>query len=132
MPFEAETHSIRVRVEPAFLPKQSNPGAREYVWAYTIEIENRSAEDVQLISRVWQIMDETGLTQEVRGPGVVGQQPKLKPGEAFRYTSGCPLTTPSGLMVGTYQMIRTRTGEEFEIAIPAFALDSPHQTRRAN
>ncbi|MGE0829388.1 MAG: Co2+/Mg2+ efflux protein ApaG [Hyphomonadaceae bacterium] len=132
MAFEAETHSILVRVEPCYLTQESEPEENRYLWAYTINIENRAGEEVQLIARHWRITDGTGRCQEVRGPGVVGKQPRLKHGETFRYTSSCPLSTPYGIMVGAYQMIRTRNGEMFEIDIPAFALDSPHETRRAN
>jgi ApaG protein len=130
--FEQETAGLVVRVEPRFLPEQSAPDRNRYVWAYTIEIENRGAEPVQLISRFWQIIDENGLTQEVRGPGVVGEQPVIPPGEHFRYTSACPLGAPSGVMVGAYSMQRVGDGSAFDIAVPAFALDSPHHVRRAN
>lgn len=130
--FEAETDGVVVRVEPQFLAQQSDPDENRYVWAYTIEIVNSSPETVQLISRYWRIMDENGLTQEVRGAGVVGKQPVLEPGESFTYTSACPLGAPSGVMVGTYSMVRVEGGEEFDIAVPAFPLDSPHQTRLAN
>jgi ApaG protein len=132
MPFEAETENIHVRVEPAFLVQESDPEDSRFLWSYTVEIENRSDALVQLISRSWRITDANGHTQEVRGPGVVGEQPVLQPGESYRYTSGCPLSTASGLMVGAYQMIRLPTREQFEIAIPAFALDSPFGDRRAN
>jgi ApaG protein len=130
--YEAETEGVLVRVEPRFLPEQSKPDEQHFFWAYTIEIVNCSAETVQLISRYWRIMDENGLTQEVRGPGVVGEQPVLEPGESFRYTSGAPLAAPSGVMVGSYSMIRTASAEAFDIAVPAFPLDSPHQTKLAN
>jgi ApaG protein len=132
MPFEQETDSILVSVEPCFLPRESAPEDDRYLWAYTIAIHNRSSETVQLVSRHWRITDARGAVQEVNGPGVVGQQPVLHPGDGFRYTSACPLSTPSGMMMGAYQMIRPRTGEGFEVAIPAFALDSPFETRRAN
>lgn len=130
--YEAETAGLLVRVEPQFLAHESDPDENRYVWAYTIEIENRSAATVKLISRFWRIMDENGLTQEVRGAGVVGQQPVLEPGESFRYTSACPLAAPSGVMVGTYSMLHVGSGEEFDIAVPAFPLDSPHQSKLAN
>lgn len=130
--YEAETEGLLVRVEPRFLPEESDPDENRFVWAYSIEIVNCSAERVQLISRFWRIMDENGLTQEVRGPGVVGQQPVLEPGESFRYTSACPLAAPSGVMVGSYSMLKLSSQEEFDIAVPAFPLDSPHQTRLAN
>lgn len=130
--YEAETEGVLVRVEPQFLPQESDPDENRYVWAYTIEIVNCSTETVQLISRTWRIMDENGLTQEVRGPGVVGEQPVLEPGESFRYTSAAPLAAPSGVMVGAYSMLRMAKGEEFDVAVPAFPLDSPHQSRLAN
>lgn len=130
--FEAETAGILVRVEPRFLPEESRPEERRFVWAYTIEIENRSPAPVQLISRYWQLTDENGLTQEVRGPGVVGQQPVIEPGRSFRYTSAAPLAAPSGVMVGSYAMQRVESGEDFDIAIPAFPLDSPHENRMTN
>ena len=130
--YEAETAGLVVRVEPQFLAQESDPDDNRFVWAYTIEIENRSAQTVQLISRYWRIMDENGLTQEVRGPGVVGQQPVLEPGDSFRYTSACPLAAPSGVMVGAYSMVRVDNGEAFDIAVPAFPLDSPHQSKRVN
>jgi ApaG protein len=130
--YEAETAGLVVRVEPQFLPEESDPDANRFMWAYTIEIENRSPETVKLVSRYWRIMDENGLTQEVRGAGVVGQQPVLEPGESFRYTSGCPLGAPSGVMVGAYSMQRVDNGDAFEIAVPAFPLDSPHQSKLAN
>lgn len=130
--YEAETDGLVVRVEPQFLAQESDPEENRFVWAYTIEIENRSDEAVQLVSRFWRIMDENGLTQEVRGPGVVGRQPVLRPGERFTYTSAAPLAAPSGVMVGTYSMLRIDKGDEFDIAVPAFPLDSPHQSRLAN
>jgi ApaG protein len=96
-----------------------------------VHIENQGGETVQLRSRHWRITDSLGRVQEVRGAGVVGEQPVLKPGETFEYTSGTPLPTPSGIMSGTYQM-ETPAGERFDVAIPAFSLDSPHQTARIN
>jgi ApaG protein len=130
--YEAETDGVLVRVEPQFLPQESDPDENRYVWAYTIEIVNCSTETIRLVSRYWRIMDENGLTQEVRGPGVVGEQPVLEPGESFRYTSAAPLAAPSGVMVGAYSMLRVANGEPFDIAVPAFPLDSPHQSKLAN
>lgn len=130
--YEQTTANLLVRVAPRFLPEESKPDQGRFVWAYSIEIENRSPDTVQLISRHWRITDANGLTQEVRGPGVVGQQPVLRPGERFEYTSACPLATSSGMMCGSYQMVRIDTGAAFDIAVPAFALDSPHETRLAN
>lgn len=129
--YEAVTHDIRVRVTPQYLEEESSPEEGRYVWAYTIDILNEGSETVQLRTRHWRITDATGRTEEVRGPGVVGQTPVLEPGTSFRYTSGCPLTTPSGIMVGTYQMT-TESGERIEVAIPAFSLDSPHAKRSLN
>jgi ApaG protein len=130
--YEQETSGVVVRVEPQFLPEESEPDEGRFVWAYTIEIENRSGETVQLISRFWRITDENGLTQEVHGAGVVGQQPVIPPGRSFRYTSAAPLAAPSGVMMGAYSMLRVDDGEAFDIAIPIFALDSPHNAKRAN
>ena len=101
------------------------------MWAYQVNIENAGSETVQLISRYWHITDANGQVQEVRGDGVVGEQPVLRPGESFEYTSGTPLSTPSGIMVGRYQM-ETKGGEGFEIEIPAFSLDSPYQRTSLN
>lgn len=130
--YEQETNGIIVRAEPAYLEAESAPEASRYVWAYTIEIENRSAEIVQLLHRHWRITDLNGLIQEVHGEGVIGQQPVIEPGEAFRYTSACPLDTPNGWMAGAYEMIALDRGEPFLVAIPPFALDSPHAERLAN
>jgi len=130
--YEQETSGLLVRVEPRYLPEESAPDEGRYVWAYTIEIENRGEAAVQLISRFWRITDENGLTQEVEGPGVIGQQPVIGPGESFRYTSAAPLAAPSGMMMGAYSMRRIENGEAFDIAVPLFALDSPHDRRKAN
>ncbi len=124
--FEAETQHVIVRVRPRFLEAQSDPDGGRFVWSYTVEIQNRSNETIQLVSRRWRITDDTGLTQEVNGPGVVGEQPVLEPGMGFEYTSAAPLATPAGVMVGWYQMIRTRDRTAFDVAIPAFPLDSPY------
>ena len=127
--YERETRSIRVAVKPAYLDDQSDPEDDRYVWAYTVTIENKGHESVQLMSRVWNITDGTGHTDEVRGEGVVGAQPVIAPGESFEYTSGCPLETASGYMVGRYQMV-SASGEPFEAEIPAFLLESPYERRR--
>ncbi|HEY7989790.1 MAG TPA: Co2+/Mg2+ efflux protein ApaG [Stellaceae bacterium] len=131
MPYSETTRSITVTVEPTYLEDQSSPAEDRYVWAYHVRIENNGGETVQLRRRHWRITDGMGRTQEVKGPGVVGEQPVLAPGQSFEYTSGTPLNTPSGIMVGTYRM-ETRQGESFDIAIPAFSLDSPHQSVRLN
>jgi ApaG protein len=131
MGYSKTTKSITVTVEPTYLEDQSSPAEDRYVWAYHVRIQNDGAETVQLRRRHWRITDGRGRTQEVRGPGVVGEQPVLAPGQSFEYTSGTPLNTPSGIMVGSYEM-ETRQGESFQIAIPAFSLDSPHQSVRLN
>ena len=129
--YSAITRSIRVSVKPVFLDEQSSPSEEHYVWAYQVRIENDGSETVQLINRHWHITDEMGRIQEVRGAGVVGEQPTLQPGESFEYTSGTPLDSPSGIMVGSYEM-ETATGERFDVAVPAFSLDSPYQIRNLN
>jgi len=118
------TRHIKITAEPDFLMEQSDPAQDRYVWAYTIEIANLGSERVQLLSRHWIITDANGRREEVRGPGVVGEQPVLEPGQSFRYQSGCPLSTPSGIMQGSYRMA-TAEGEQFDVATPAFSLDSP-------
>ncbi|ASG21571.1 MULTISPECIES: Co2+/Mg2+ efflux protein ApaG [Nitrospirillum] len=129
--YSETTHAIRVSVRPEFLEDQSSPGEGHYVWAYTVRIENTGGETVQLRSRHWHITDARGRVQEVRGAGVVGEQPVLSPGQSFEYTSGTPLSTPSGIMVGSYQMERT-DGSRFDVRIPAFSLDSPHERGALN
>ena len=129
--YSAITREIRVQVEPIYLDDQSEPDDAQYVWAYRVQIENEGTETVQLLTRYWHITDGMGRVQEVRGAGVVGEQPVLNPGESYEYTSGTPLPTPSGIMKGTYQM-RTPAGEKFDIEVPAFSLDCPHETRRLN
>ena len=124
------TRGIRVTVRPSFLADQSQPEESHYVWAYRVQIENQGREPVQLLRRTWEITDALGRTQHVHGAGVVGEQPLLEPGESFEYTSGTPLETPSGFMVGRYHMIVPASGERFDVAIPAFSLDSPHESRR--
>lgn len=124
--YHATTRGIRVQVEPVYLDEQSSPAENQFIWAYTIQIENQGAETVQLRSRHWRITDSAGNVQEVRGEGVVGEQPILRPGEQFEYTSGAPLQTPTGFMGGTYKML-SQTGESFDVEIPTFSLDSPFQ-----
>ncbi len=125
------TRSIKITVEPDYLEDQSSPADNHYVWAYHIRIANQSTETVQLVSRYWRITDSMGRTQEVRGAGVVGEQPVLEPGEAFEYTSGTPLSTPSGFMVGTYEM-ESKNGERFDVSVPLFSLDSPHESTQVH
>ncbi|PRD41033.1 Co2+/Mg2+ efflux protein ApaG [Phyllobacterium phragmitis] len=129
--YRAVTRQIEVVVEPFYLEDQSDPEENRYVWGYRVTIANNSPETVQLQSRYWQITDQNGHIEEVRGPGVVGEQPILDPGDSFQYSSGCPLTTPSGVMVGRYQM-QGPGGKAFEIEIPAFSLDLPDQYRTLN
>lgn len=129
--YRAVTRNIEVIVEPSFMPERSSTDDGRFFWAYTIAIVNSGDETVQLKTRHWIITDETGLHQEVRGEGVVGEQPVLSPGERFEYTSGVPLSTPSGFMTGSYQMV-TKDGEPFDIEIPTFSLDSPNQKRTLN
>jgi len=129
--YVATTRAIKVTVRPQYLPDQSDPQKSQYVWAYHVRIENGGDETVQLKSRHWKITDGIGRLQEVKGPGVVGKTPKLRPGETFEYTSGTPLWTPSGIMAGTYQMV-SDSGEKFDIEIPTFSLDLPSGSRQLN
>jgi len=131
MTYSATTRQICVTVQPTYLDEQSAPDDSHFVWAYHVTIQNRGAETVQLLGRHWRITDARGELHEVRGAGVIGEQPTLEPGDAYEYTSGTPLTTPSGIMTGTYQMENER-GETFDITIPAFSLDSPYQPVRLN
>jgi ApaG protein len=129
--YKATTRGITVSVEPDFLEDESAPLRDYYFWAYSVEIVNEGQETVQLLARHWRITDANGHLQEVRGPGVVGEQPTLEPGDSFRYTSGVPLRTPSGIMQGSYTM-EVDDGDSFEAAIPAFSLDSPYSAQRMN
>jgi len=125
-PYRAITRGIAVSVEPAYLEANSSPESSQYLWAYRVTIENQGQETVQLLSRHWMITNARGELNEVKGPGVVGEQPILKPGESYQYTSGAPLNTPWGMMGGSYQM-ESESGEQFDIEIPTFSLDSPNQ-----
>jgi ApaG protein len=127
--YRCTTRSIEITVKPMYLEDQSEPASDHYVWAYWVRIENRGLETVQLRARHWQITDAIGRATVDHGEGVVGEQPVIKPGDAYEYTSGKPLPTPSGIMVGTYEM-ETGTGERFTVNTPAFSLDSPYQVRR--
>lgn len=129
--YSAVTRDIRITVEPRFLDDQSAPDEGRWFWAYEVEIANLGREPVQLKTRHWRITDAAGRTQDVRGIGVVGEQPVIEPGAAFTYTSGCPLPTPSGIMAGSYRM-EAPGGESFEVAIPAFSLDVPDAHRTVN
>lgn len=125
------TRHITVTVQPVYLEDQSSPAEGHYVWAYRVRIENNGEETVQLKRRHWKITDALGRMQEVQGAGVIGEQPVLEPGKSFEYTSGTPLSTPSGIMMGSYQM-ENDEGETFDVGIPAFSLDSPHEVHRLN
>lgn len=127
--YEETTRDIRIAVEPNFLEEQSEPEESRYLWSYRVTIENQSQLSVQLLSRYWRITDARGRVREVRGEGVIGEQPVIPPGRAYEYTSGAPLETASGFMTGTYRM-RASTGESFEVGIPMFALESPYEVRR--
>jgi ApaG protein len=129
--YRAVTRKIEVTVTPRFLTERSSPKDNYYFWSYTIDIANHGSETVQLKTRHWRITDALGRLQEVKGPGVVGEEPVLTPGESFEYTSGVPLPTPSGFMAGSYGMI-TATGDPFEIEIPAFSLDAASGGRTIN
>lgn len=130
-PYEAETNGVCIRVRPVFMHAESSPEVDRFLWAYHIEIENRGRRTLQLMTRHWRITDGDGRIQHVDGAGVVGQQPVLRPGARFEYSSGCPLTTPSGMMQGAYRF-EDETGASVEAQIPLFALDSPYDDRRPN
>jgi ApaG protein len=129
--YRAVTRQIEVTVEPNFMPERSSAEKREYFWSYTIVITNTGQDTVQLQTRHWIITDASGRKQEVRGKGVIGEQPVLRPGERFEYTSGVPLPTASGFMTGHYQMV-SESGEKFDIDVPTFSLDSPDHKRVLN
>lgn len=129
--YEAITNDIRVRVTPRYVEEQSSPDEGRFFWAYTVEIANEGTVTVQLKTRHWQITDANGRKEVVRGPGVVGQTPTLAPGQSFTYTSGCPLSTPSGIMMGSYQM-QLPDGTFMNVTIPGFSLDSPFARRSLN
>ena len=129
--YRSTTHDIEVEVEPFYLPDRSEPEEMRFVWGYRVTIVNKSDETVRLLARHWRITDGLGRVEEVRGPGVVGEQPELNPGDSFQYTSGCPLRTPSGIMVGSYTM-RGDEGRLFDVDIPAFSLDLPGAGRSMN
>ena len=129
--YERITRGVKIIVRPQYLDGQSKPEEGHFVWAYTITIENHGRETVTLRTRYWKITDANGQVQEVRGAGVVGEQPELKPGDTYSYTSGCPLKTSSGFMVGAYQMQKA-DGEFINVDVPAFSLDSPHEKHAIN
>lgn len=129
--YQAETRGVRVTVTPEYQTDKSDPDENRWFWAYTVEIANLGDETVRLRTRHWRIVDARGQVQEVTGPGVVGEQPLLEPGQSFEYTSGCPLATSSGFMVGHYGM-ETSGGDRFDAEIPAFSLDMPQVGRVLN
>jgi ApaG protein len=129
--YRAVTRGIAVSVEPVYLEANSSPSSSQYFWAYHVTIENQGLETVQLLSRHWMITNARGELNEVKGPGVIGEQPILKPGESHQYTSGAPLNTSWGMMGGSYQM-ESESGERFDIEIPTFSLDSPNQGAMVN
>ncbi|MFO1072739.1 MAG: Co2+/Mg2+ efflux protein ApaG [Geminicoccaceae bacterium] len=129
--YKTTTRAIDVSVEPFYLAEQSEPEKDRWVFGYRVRIENAGTETVQLLTRHWRITDGRGRMVEVRGEGVVGEQPRLEPGESFQYTSGTPLPTPSGIMAGSYEMVN-EVGERFDVTIPAFSLDAPGVRRALN
>ena len=129
--YEEITKKIKITVNPEFLEEHSDPDEKRFIWAYHVKIENQGIDTVQLLSRSWKITDALGRVQEVRGSGVVGEQPILKPGTSFEYTSGTPLKTPSGFMMGFYKMEK-ENGDSFNASIPSFSLDSPHESGASN
>jgi len=129
--YSAKTNGIKIDVQPVYLEDESAPDECRYFWAYSIDITNERDDTVQLLSRHWVITDGKGMREDVHGPGVVGEQPLIEPGRNFSYTSGCPLTTPSGIMAGSYQMAAS-DGQLFTVNIPAFSLDLPDQKKVIN
>ncbi len=129
--YRTETEGIEVVVEPFYLEDHSDPADNHYVWAYRVTIANNSDAPTQLLSRYWHITDGNGHVEEVSGDGVVGEQPELGPGDSYQYTSGCPLPTSSGIMVGRYTMV-DKNGRCFDVDIPAFSLDLPNRLRTIN
>lgn len=129
--YQAVTQNIQVTVEPHFLPDESDPMEDKYFFAYSVEIANLGQSVIQVRTRHWTITDGNGRVDVVEGAGVVGEEPVLHPGESFRYTSGCPLETPTGIMVGHYG-VETLEGTTFKVDIPAFSLDAPFFERTLN
>ena len=128
--YRAVTNGIEVTVRTFYLEDQSDPDQGQWVWAYQVQISNLGRETVKLLRRTWRITDAHGRMQVVQGDGVVGEQPVLEPGESFEYTSGTPLETSSGIMIGVYHMVAVASEAAFDVAIPAFSLDSPGETSR--
>ena len=129
--YSKTTKNINVSVKPYYLEEQSEPEEQHFVWAYQVTINNMGQQTVQLKKRYWKITDSNGDNKEVRGAGVIGEQPILRPGEKFEYTSGTPLSTPSGFMEGYYEM-ETKDGNKFDASIPLFSLDSPYISNQIN
>lgn len=129
--YRATTQDVSVEVKPQYLGDQSDPERNRFFWSYNIRIENHGGQSVQLLHRHWKITDALGQLEEVKGPGVVGEQPLLQPGQHYEYTSGVPLNTASGIMMGSYEMVRG-DGELFDVEIPPFSLDIPSAPRRVN
>ena len=129
--YQKLTNFVEITVQPFYLDEQSEPEDFHFVWAYHVCIENHGDDTVQLMRRHWHITDSQGRIHEVQGEGVVGEKPILKPGESFEYTSGTPLTTPSGFMEGHYEM-ETKNGSKFDANIPQFSLDSPFTSNKLN
>ncbi len=129
--YQKTTNDIAISVLPLYLDDRSNPSESYFVWAYTITIENHSQKTFTLRTRHWEIIDGNGQRQDVDGEGVVGKQPTLGPGERFEYTSGCPLSTPTGFMYGFYTM-EGADGEMLDVEVPAFSLDSPMAAHTIN
>ena len=129
--FEKTTNGVRIIVRPEYRADQSDPDQGYYVWAYHVTIRNEGRQAVTLKTRHWRVTDGRGRVQEVRGAGVVGEQPRLEPGESFEYTSGTPLSTPGGFMTGAYQM-QLDDGSMMEVEIPLFSLDLPERRRRVH
>lgn len=129
--YVATTRGVEIRVRPMYLKDQSAPDDGRWVWAYWIRIANKGERPVRLRNRYWRITDGRGRTQEVRGPGVVGEEPRLPPGEVFEYSSGTPLPTPTGFMAGSFQM-ETDEGERFDALVPTFSLDIPDPKKSVN
>jgi len=131
MSYEQTTGDIMIRVTPKFMEVDSDILGSKYLWSYTVEIFNGGRDAIQVMHRSWQITDGIGRCQEVRGPGIIGKQPVIEPGDHFSYTSGVPLNTPSGIMGGTYE-VRDDNGIVYDVTIPSFSLDSPHDRARVH
>jgi ApaG protein len=125
------THGIKITATPEYLAKDSSPENGKFLWLYTITIENFKDTSVKVLRRKWLITDEQGTSCVIEGEGVIGEQPVIKPGEGFKYFSGTPLSTPSGMMMGTYYLVNEK-GEGFEVDIPPFSLDSPYHNKMLN